>query len=152
MGMKTAKRLASKILKRGTHAIRVVPGQEKKVGEALTREDVRGLIKSGALYAKRKKGVSRAKARIRALKRKKGRQRGPGKRKGKKHSRLSEKTKWMSRIRAQRKELRSLLDSNKVNHDTYRRLYAMVKGGAFRAKAQMISYLKDNKLMLDVKE
>ena len=152
MAIKTAKRLASKILGRGASAIKIVPGQEKRADEALTREDVRGLISSGVFYVERKRGVSRGHARIRARKKRLGRMRGAGKRSGKKFSRLPQKTQWIAKIRAQRRELRVIRDSNKIDNATYRRIYGMAKGAAFRSKGQMLTYLKENNLLLGPKE
>ncbi|MCX6777435.1 MAG: 50S ribosomal protein L19e [Candidatus Micrarchaeota archaeon] len=152
MAIKTVKRLAAMILRRGASAIKIASGQDKKAGEALTREDVRGLISSGAIYVERKRGVSRAKARIRARKRKLGRMRGPGKRKGKRFSRLPQKTQWIARIRVLRRELAALRDSKNIDNKTYRHMYAMAKGAAFRSRGQMLAYLKENNLMLGSKE
>ncbi|MDD3083896.1 MAG: 50S ribosomal protein L19e, partial [Candidatus ainarchaeum sp.] len=44
MDLNKAKELASKILKTGKGRIYIDPKQEKKVKEAMTKEDIRGLI------------------------------------------------------------------------------------------------------------
>ena len=144
MGLKLAfqKRLAADLLKCGIHRVRIDPEKLEEVSEAITREDIRRLIKDGVIYKEQKKGVSRA--RVRARKRKK---RGPGSRKGKKYSRISRKEQWMMRVRAQRKKLRELRDRGLITKTIYRKIYRMVKAGSFKSVAAMMEYLEQNKLI-----
>ena len=144
MGLKLTfqKRLAADLLKCGIHRVKLDPEKLEEISEAITREEIRQLIKDGAIEKKQKKGVSRA--RVRARKRKK---RGVGSRKGGKYSRLSRKEQWMRRVRAQRKRLRELRDRGLVTKTVYRRIYRMVKAGAFKSVAAMMEYLEQNKLI-----
>jgi len=136
------RRLAADLLKCGIHRVKLDPEKLEEISEAITREEIRQLIKDGAIEKKQKKGVSRA--RVRARKRKK---RGVGSRKGGKYSRLSRKEQWMRRVRAQRKRLRELRDRGLVTKTVYRRIYRMVKAGAFKSVAAMMEYLEQNKLI-----
>jgi len=136
------KRLAADLLKCGIHRVKLDPEKLEEISEAITREEIRQLIKDGAIEKKKKKGVSRA--RVRARKRKK---RGAGSRKGGKYSRLSRKEQWMRRVRAQRKRLRELRDRGLVTKTVYRKIYRMVKAGAFKSVAAMMEYLEQNKLI-----
>ncbi|RLG18172.1 50S ribosomal protein L19e [Candidatus Micrarchaeota archaeon] len=147
MSVKTTKRLAADILKVGVKRIRIVPSEQKAAKEALTRDDVRGLIKRGAIYAEPLQGVSRRRGRERARQRSLGRRRGKGKRKGGKYSRLPRKRQWIMRVRAQRKLLRKLLDEGRIDHATYRRTYSMVKGGAFKGRLTMVTQLSEAGLL-----
>ncbi|RLG07953.1 MAG: 50S ribosomal protein L19e [Thaumarchaeota archaeon] len=124
------------------HRVKIDPEKLEEVSEAITREDIRRLIKDGVIYKEQKKGVSRA--RVRARKRKK---RGPGSRKGKKYSRISRKEQWMMRVRAQRKKLRELRDRGLITKTIYRKIYRMVKAGSFKSVAAMMEYLEQNKLI-----
>ena len=144
MGLKLTfqKRLAADLLKCGIHRVKLNPEKLEEISEAITREEIRQLIKDGAIEKKKKKGVSRA--RVRARKRKK---RGAGSRKGGKYSRLSRKEQWMRRVRAQRKRLRELRDRGLVTKTVYRKIYRMVKAGAFKSVAAMMEYLEQNKLI-----
>ncbi len=144
MGLKLTfqKRLAADLLKCGIHRVKLDPEKLEEISEAITREEIRQLIKDGAIEKKKKKGVSRA--RVRARKRKK---RGAGSRKGGKYSRLSRKEQWMRRVRAQRKRLRELRDRGLVTKTVYRKIYRMVKAGAFKSVAAMMEYLEQNKLI-----
>lgn len=143
MGLKLTfqKRLAADLLKCGIHRVKLDPEKLEEISEAITREEIRQLIKGGAIKKKQKKGVSRA--RVRARKKK----RGPGSRKGGKYSRLSRKEQWMRRVRAQRKRLRELRDRGLVTKTVYRKIYRMVKAGAFKSVAAMMEYLEQKKLI-----
>ena len=143
MSTKTARRIASKLLSCGENRVVFDPEEIKKIEEVLTREDVRTLIKSGAISRRRIKGVSRKRARERHLKQKKGRGRGPGTLRGKKHSRLPKKQAWMARVRAQRKLLKELSTEGNIDGANYRVAYRMIKGGAFKGKNQLLAHLKE---------
>jgi len=143
MAVKTIRRIAAELMKCGESRVILNPADSKKIEEALTREDVRSLIKSGAITRKPKKGVSRWRARMHREQKKKGRRRGPGSLKGKKFSRLPEKDAWMARVRAQRKLLKNLLMDGKIDSKSYRKSYRMVKGGAFKGKNQLLANMKE---------
>jgi large subunit ribosomal protein L19e len=143
MSIKTVRRLAADLLKCGEGRIVLNPTESKKIEEALTREDVRSLINSGVITRKQKRGVSRRKARERHAQKKKGRSRGHGVLRGKKYSRLSQKDAWMARVRAQRALLKKMLEEGKIEGNNYRTAYRMIKGGAFKGKAQLTTHLKD---------
>ena len=140
--MRIQKRLAAKILGIGKSRIWISPESED-VRSALTSGDIRKFIGLGHIQVKEKKGNSRGRTRFRQEQRKKGRQRGYGKRKGTSKSRLSSKKNWMKQIRAQRKTLRELRDSEKIPKALYRKTYSLAKAGVFRDKAQIKSYLKE---------
>lgn len=146
MGLKLTlqRRLAADLLKCGIHRVKLDPEKLEEVSEAITREDIRRLIKDGIIWKEQKKGVGRA--RVRARRRKK-RSRGPGSKEGGKHSRISRKEQWMMRVRAQRKRLKELRDRDLITRATYRRVYMMVKAGAFKSVAAMMEYLAQNNLI-----
>jgi len=138
------KRVAADLLGCGVNRVRFDQERLDEISEAITREEIRFLIKDGAIYKAPEKGTSRA--RVRARKRKK-RKRGPGSREGAKYSRISRKELWMMRVRAQRKKLRELRDRKLLTKSDYRRVYKMVKAGAFKSTAAMLEYLKENNLI-----
>jgi large subunit ribosomal protein L19e len=135
------------MLHAGESKIRFKPDSMKKIEEALTREDVRALIKDGAVYAIAQRGVSRARGREKARKLKKGRRGGMGSRKGTPSARLGSKMAWMAKVRAQRRFLSSLVEDKKLAPESARKIYLMVKGNAFKSVKIMETYLKDNKLL-----
>lgn len=141
--MKTQKRIASKILKCGATRIWIDPDEIEEVAGAMTRGDIRKFIGLGFIKAKPNVGVSRGRTRKKEAQKAKGRRRGHGKRKGANTARLSKKERWMIKIRAQRKLLRELRDSEKIDRKLYRRAYLLSKAGTFKSKAHMLTFLKE---------
>jgi large subunit ribosomal protein L19e len=147
MSFKAQKRLAAEILKCGENRIYFDPYLIEDIRMAITREDIRNLIKEGVIKKRYKKGISKHRKNIRHERKKKGRARGLGKRKGSKYARYPKKKAWMSRIRPQRRELKKLRDRKLITAATYRKLYKNAKGGMFNSVAQMNRYIKENELM-----
>lgn len=143
MDLSLQKRLAAEILGVGESRIWIDPEAYDKVEAAITREDVKRLIKDGVIKVKPEHSNSRARWRIRHEKRKKGRRRGAGHRKGGKYSRISRKEQWMMRVRALRKVLREFREREIITSRDYRRLYRLVKGGVFKSTSQLRNYIKE---------
>ncbi|MEM1533210.1 MAG: 50S ribosomal protein L19e [Desulfurococcaceae archaeon] len=137
------KRLASEILGVGTSRIWINPKEVDRVSEAITREDIEQLIHDGVIGVKPVHSNSRERWKLRHEKIKKGRRRGYGKRKGSKGARANEKTLWMNSVRKIRRYLKYLRDNKVISRSTYRRLYRMAKGGAFRSLAHLKTSLKE---------
>jgi large subunit ribosomal protein L19e len=147
MNINAQKRLASEILKCGTDRVYFHPESIEDVSMAITREDVRNLIKSKVITKRYKKGISRIRANEQHKRKQKGRSHGYGSRKGKRNARSPAKRIWINHIRPQRHELRILRDTNRINVDDYRQTYLKAKGGAFSSVASMHRYLEENKLL-----
>jgi len=140
MSVKLTKRAASSIMRRGRSAIKIAAGSEKNASEAITRSDVRELIKSGKIYAvKAKKNVSRYGKELNK-KREQGRRRGKGSRKGTKKTRQG--SKYIKEIRAQRRILRLLKADKTIDNKAYKRFYALSKGGSFPTKLSLINHIR----------
>lgn len=138
------KRLAAELMKCGKTRVRFDPERLDEISEAITREDIKRLIEDGAIYKVHVKGVSRVRARARE---EKERTRGHGSRKGGRYSRVSRKERWMMKVRAQRKKLKQLREKKLIDASTYRRIYRMVKAGAFKSVSDLMIYLEANKLV-----
>lgn len=106
--MAKQRRIAAKVLKVGEGRVWIDPESISDVEEAITRADIRDLIEEGVIRKKPKRGVSRGRARIRALKKSLGRRKGHGSRKGTQGARRSKKRQWIIRIRALRRRLKEL--------------------------------------------
>lgn len=145
MNLRSQKHLAARILKCGATRVRVRSGKE--VEEAITREDIRNLIKKGLIWKVQKRGQVRAFARMRASQRSKGRKRGFGSRKGKAGARNPGKSEWIRSIRSVRGALRGLKEYGLIEKRPYRKLYLMAKGGSFKSRRHLIQYLKDHELL-----
>ena len=147
MNLTTQKRLAASILKVGLNRVWIDPEQIDEVSKAITRSGVKQLINSGAIKAKPEKGISSYRSKKIAAQKKKGRRKGRGSIKGAKNARTPKKQAWMTTIRALRKDLKEMRDANEIDATTYRKLYKMAKGGAFRSKSYMKTYARDHDLI-----
>ncbi len=113
---------------------------------AITRSEIRKLIREGAIKALPERGTSRGRARVLAQKKRTGRRIGMGTKKGKAFAEVSEKTRWMNRIRALRRKLTELRDQRVITVSTYRSLYMKAKGGEFRSLAELDRHINEQKL------
>ncbi len=146
MNLTSQRKLAAAVLDCGANRVWIDPERADEVSMAITREEIRKLIKDKVIKALPENSPSRGRARVLAEKKKKGRRVGPGSKKGKKYAVVSRKTRWMSRIRAQRKHLVSLRERRVINVSTYRNLYRKAKGGEFRSVAELDRYINDKNL------
>lgn len=133
MDLEYQKKLAAKVAGVGLGRVKINPEKVDLVAEAVTREDIRRLIRSGAIEILQKRGVSRARARARP------KRRGPGSRKGGKYSRLPRKERWVRKIRALRRELRRMKEKGLIDVKTYRELYG--KLSQFNSVSQLRAHL-----------
>jgi large subunit ribosomal protein L19e len=147
MKLDKKKKLAADILGVGVNRVWVDPARSVDISSAITREDIRGLIKQGAIKAKPQIGISRGRLRVRALKRKVGRRGGPGTRKGASGARTPKKANWIKTVRPLRLKLKELRKDGSLGPGEYRKLYLMVKGGSFKSKAHLVSHLKEKGIL-----
>ncbi|MEN6329456.1 MAG: 50S ribosomal protein L19e [Methanobacteriaceae archaeon] len=147
MNLTTQKRLAAEILKVGVNRVWIDPDHSEEVSQAITREGVKKLIADGAIKARPKKGISSYRSKKIAQQKSKGRRKGRGSIKGAKGARNPKKKAWMTTIRALRTDLKDMRDNREINRTTYRKLYKMAKGGAFRSKSYMKTYARDHDLL-----
>jgi len=142
--LRAQKRLASDVLDVGENKVWFDPDRQADIAEAITREDIRGLVDEGAIRADEPSGNSRGRARERQQKRAYGHQTGPGSRRGKAGARQNEKESWQSRIRAQRERLKNLRDEGDLPRSAYRDLYDKAGGGEFDSVADMERFIDEN--------
>ena len=147
MSLETVKRIAARLLNSGMNKVRIKEEDVPRAAEALTAEDVRSLIKDKIVYALPKRGVSRARAKVKHTQVKKGRRRGRGSRKGQRYSRVPKKTLWVNKVRTQRALLGELYGKEALDTPARKKLYYMVKGNAFKNKAALMTYLEEHKLL-----
>ncbi|MBI4019780.1 MAG: 50S ribosomal protein L19e [Candidatus Aenigmarchaeota archaeon] len=150
MGINSQKRMAAELLKCGVSRVRIV--SQKEVDEALTRQDVRDLIKKRMIVKVQKKGTSRGSARKILSQKKRGRRQGKGSRKGTKKARSPVKRQWIANIRPMRRVLRDFRDSGRLSTRDYHGLYLEVKGGFFRNKKHLLVHIKEHDLLKEAKE
>ncbi len=138
MSLRTVRRMAADILKVGESRVYIDPDRIDEASSAMTRADVKDLIKNGVI--KRKPVTGKKKGKLRKRKR-------SGSRKGTKYSRKTRKEAWMERVRALRKLLRELIETGKVEKKHKKSIYARIKGNIFKGKRALINHLKDEKIL-----
>ncbi|HJO42743.1 MAG: 50S ribosomal protein L19e [Candidatus Thalassarchaeaceae archaeon] len=144
------KRLAAEIFSKregrkvGVHRIWVDPSPQAldEVANAVQKEDVRRLIEEGIIKSRPLVGTSRSRARKASAQKAKGRRTGHGSRKGSANARHPRKSRWMRTIRAQRKELKSMRESESITASEYRYYYRKAKGGSYRSVSHMRSNME----------
>ncbi|EQD66370.1 Ribosomal protein L19/L19e [mine drainage metagenome] len=140
MSIKLTKRTAATLLGRGITSVRIKPDALEDAKKAITREDVRALIKSGRVYALKEKNNLSVYSKVLKEKRDKGRRRGKGKKKGTKKARGM--VTYQKKVRAQRRLLAELKKEKAINNEMYKKFYALVKGGSFQTKMTLINHIK----------
>lgn len=140
--MAKQRRIAAKVLKVGEGRVWIDPESISDVEEAITRADIRDLIEEGVIRKKPKRGVSRGRARVRALKKSLGRRKGHGSRKGTQGARRSKKRQWIIRIRALRRRLKELRAEGVIDKSMYHRLYNKAKGGEIKSVARLEAMIR----------
>lgn len=146
MKLDNQKKIAAQILKCSRKRIWLDPDRLSDIKEAITKVDIRSLIKEGAIIKKPKKGISRMRARKILVQKRKGRKKGYGSKKGKRTARLCRKESWINKIRAQRILLNELRDKKKISNKAYQELYIKAKGGFFRSRRHIMLYIKEHGL------
>ncbi|MCL5430419.1 MAG: 50S ribosomal protein L19e, partial [Candidatus Marsarchaeota archaeon] len=139
MSIKLTKRIAADLLDRGVSSIRIGINGVEDAKKAITREDVRKLIKEGNVYAiAEKRNVSRYSKELRE-KRHEGRKRGTGSKHGTRKARAS--IDYKKKVRAQRRLLAALKNDKTIDNEMYKGFYRLVKGGVFPSKASLLMHI-----------
>lgn len=145
--MRLQKRIAGQLLKCSPKRIRFSPEKIEEIKSAITKQDIRGLISSGAITETPVRGISKGRTRKTKAQKRKGRQKGHGSRKGKWTARLEQKSRWITAVRAQRNLLKKLKAKKLITPKDFRNMYAKVKGGFFRSTRHIKLYLEEKGML-----
>jgi large subunit ribosomal protein L19e len=147
MDARKAKELAAEIMKVGVGRICLDPQNLAKIAEAMTKDDIRGLIAERVIRKRAADEQSKGRARELKAKKQKGRRRGKGKRAGTKKIRAEQRKSWINKVRAQRKTLKELRAKNPeaVKELGYGNLYKLIKGNYFKGKKYLVDYVEGAK-------
>lgn len=151
MQLKMQKRLAAQILKTSKKNIWLDENRLEEIKGAITKADLRSLIKDHAIIRKNVMGQSSYRTKKIKLQKSKGRRRGPGSIKSGSNARLKKKRNWINHIRLQRGLLQKLRDKNVLNRHSYRSLYMKSKGGFFRSRRHLKMYMEEHGLIKNEK-
>jgi large subunit ribosomal protein L19e len=136
------RRLASQIMKVGKNRVWIDPQRIEDVESAITRQEVRKLVREKVIAAAPEKGVSRGRAKVIQAKKRKGRRKGKGSRSGTPRAIVTKKEVWMIKIRSLRKKLRELKADRTITDSNYRKLYMVAGSGRFESIADMGRYAR----------
>jgi len=144
MTLKMQKRLAARILGTGENKVWMNPFRVSEIKEAITKHDIRDLIKDGAIKAKEITGIKTK------IKRKR---KGEGSKKG----RVS-RSKWdyMLKIRKLRKYIKLLKENSILSIPEAKKLRSLSKAGHFKSqrhlKENIINILKKDISKIETKK
>ena len=136
--------LVARILGVGANRIRFEPDRLEDVAVSITRENIRSLVKSGAIWTVQLAGTSRRRA-IEKRSVWKVHGKGPGSKKGKKTARVGKKEVYVIRVRSMRYHLKVLKERKDITNETYWQLYKKVNGGQVRSLAHLRELVKEGK-------
>ena len=139
--LRNQRRMASTLLKCGANRVWMDHDRIDEIAKAVTKDDIRILIRGEAIKSKQITGISRGRKKFNAAQKKKGRRRGYGSRKGAKYARLPRKERWIRTIRPIRSYLKMLRSEEKIDRAIYRKYYRKAKGGEFRSKRHLETHL-----------
>ncbi len=141
------RKIAAKVLHVGMGRVWIDPEATGDVAEAITRDDIRGLIEDGVIQKIQKRGVSSGRSRVIMRQKAMGRRKGHGSRKGARGARSGKKARWMTKIRALRRRLKELRAGEALDKTAYRMLYNKASGGEFRNVAHLNDYIATHELL-----
>jgi ribosomal protein L19E len=135
MKERRAKEIASQFLNAGISRIRFLPSAIEEIKKALTRSDIKKLIEEKKIFVVPKK------QKMKKERKKKGVKKGTAK--------ARRSVRWEDRVRAQRRLLKRLKKEGKITNETFKKVYKLIKSGNFASKASMLTFLKDQKLLVE---
>ena len=148
MNLKMQKRVTASLLGISPKRVWFDSNRLDEIKEAITKSDLRSLIKDRAIQIKQKRGISSGRNKKNIEQKKKGRRKGPGSRQGRRTTRLPRKLSWMLRVRLQREFVNYLKDKKLIALETYRDLRSKIRGGFFRSKRHIKLYLDEHNLFM----
>ena len=152
MDLTNQRRMASVLLKCGSGRVYMNPNNLEEIAEAVTRSDVKKLIKEGVIKARQVKGISTGRKRSRMKQKESGKRKGHGSWKGSKYARFPKKRRWIQTIRPIRRTLKEYRTGGYINSETYRYYYKHASGGIFRSVGHMKSHMHTEKAFLKIPE
>ena len=141
--LKTKKELAARVFGVGKNRLKLNTEQLEKLDDAITRGSIRSLKKDDVVTLPKKQGISRGRYRQQKKKQKRGRTQGS--KEGAKYSRLSKKSRWMIKVRAQRRRLKISKDRQEISNASFWELYKMSSSGGIRSVKHLNELIAQHK-------
>ncbi len=144
VNLRAKKRLVSRVTGVGIHRVRLNSDHLDEVADAITRENIRGLITANKISVKPIKGASRGRAKIKKIQKKK-RGTTQGSKKGRKGAREGKKEVYVKKVRALRYLLKVAKDRKEIENNEFWSLYKKVGGNTVRNKAHLRTLIDEIK-------
>lgn len=135
MDLGKKKELASRALGVGKSRIIFIGSRKDEIKEAITKQDIRELVKSGAVIVKDSKGRKKKERKSSRIKRK-----TPGKIRLKVNTR---KRDYITLTRKLRKHVSSLRSTGNIDNETFKELRKKIRNKEFKSKANLKSYTEE---------
>jgi len=144
MNLLKKKMTAARLLKVGVNRVKINSDAIDRVNDAVTREDIRKLIKAGDIWAAQPKGISSGRRKEKKEKKSK-RGRGVGSKEGKSTTRTPRKQIWVRQVRALRAYLKLRKKKGELTNEQFRKFYIKVKGGEVRTLRRLKELIEEEK-------
>ncbi|MCL6500724.1 MAG: 50S ribosomal protein L19e [Candidatus Pacearchaeota archaeon] len=128
------RRIAARVLGVGENRVWFDPSRVNEIKEAITREDIRVLIKEKAIKEKAVVGIKRRAGKLRQFRKRKGRVRGIGKRK---KTLNKHKKEYIRKIRKLRRCIYEMSAEKKIGTIQKRRLMRLSKAGMIKNRKEI---------------
>jgi len=144
VNLKSKKRLVSRITGVGVHRVWFDSDRLDDIADAITRDNIRGLMTANTIKIKSFTGTSRGRAKLKKIQRKK-RGRTAGSKQGTKGARVGKKQVYVKKIRSLRYLLKVFKDRKEITNQQFWELYKKVGGNVVRNRAHLHSLVKEIK-------
>jgi large subunit ribosomal protein L19e len=144
MSLANKKEMAAKLLKVGVGRVKFNQDSLDRIEDAVTREDMKRLIKAGDIWAAQPRGISSGRKKARKVKKSK-RGRGTGSKEGKSTTRQPRKQSWVRQVRALRRYLKLQKAKHELNQEQFKHFYRKVKGGEIRSLRRLKELIEEEK-------
>jgi large subunit ribosomal protein L19e len=145
VNLRKKRELIARVLDVGLNRVRFEPDKLDDIADAITREDMRSLIKNGTIWTVKIRGISRSRAEKKLITHRKHGT-SAGSKKGKKNARVGKKDVYVKRTRAMRRHLKILKARNEINRETFWALYKKIKVGNCRSLSHLRELAKQAKM------
>jgi large subunit ribosomal protein L19e len=128
----------------GLSRIKFDPERTDDIADAITRQNIRGLITAGAITIKSARGTSRGRAEFKRIQKKK-RGTTTGSKKGRKGARVGKKEVYVTKVRALRHRLKVAKDREEITNPEFWTIYKKIGGNTVRNIAHLRSLIEEIK-------
>jgi large subunit ribosomal protein L19e len=144
VNLKAKKRLVSRVAGVGLSRIKFDSEKSDEIADAITRDNIRGLITAGIVTIKPAGGTSRGRSKFKKMQKKK-RGATTGSKKGRKGARVGKKEVYVKKVRSLRYRLQVAKDRKEITNPEFWSLYRKVGGNTVRNVAHLRTLIEEVK-------